>query len=146
MSSGEEHPSRSVRAPDSSPAIPAFRGPRIWGGEGLPHRLPSVVHQTPQFSVTHFRTTLENEGLAEQCSVNGGSAKRIGIVGRIPTNFLVDAARKVGTLLLVMSLTTSRSAAPVASATASARASEVVVVLALIVVLLVIGPAGTGTL
>jgi len=78
--------------------------------------------------------------------VNRGSAKRIGIVGRIPTNFLVDAARKVGTLLLVMSLTTSRSAAPVASATAFARVSEVVVVLALIVVLLVIGPAGTGTL
>lgn len=45
-----------------------------------------------------------------------------------------------------MSLTTSRSAAPVASATVFARASEVVVVLALIVVLLVIGPAGTGTL
>jgi hypothetical protein len=72
-------------------------------------------------------------------------------VGRIPTNFLVDAARKVGTLLLVMSLTTSRTAAPVASATAFVRASEVVVVLALIavalvVVLLVIGPAGTGTL
>jgi len=50
-----------------------------------------------------------------------------------------------------MSLTTSRTAAPVASATAFVRASEVVVVLALIavalvVVLLVIGPAGTGTL
>jgi ADP-ribosylglycohydrolase len=100
--------------------------------------------------VSHFRTTPENEGLAERCSVNCGSAKRIGAVGRIPTNFLVDAARKVGTLVFVMSLTTHRSAAPVASATAFARASEVVVVLALIavvlVVLLVIGPAGTGTL
>lgn len=95
--------------------------------------------------MSHFRTTPENEGLAEQRSVSRRSAKRIGVVGRIPTNFLVDAARKVGTLLLVMSLTTSRSAAPVASATAFARASEVVV-LALIVVLLVIGPAGTGTL
>lgn len=78
--------------------------------------------------------------------MNRGSAERIGVKRRIPTNFLVDAPRNLGTLLLVTSLTTAHPAAPVASATVPARALGVVVVLALIVVLLIIGPAGTGTL
>ena len=69
--------------------------------------------------------------------------------GRILTNFLVDALRRLGTLHRVSWSTTRRSSLDAFTAAAgyvSARVPSRLALIAVLLVVLLIGPAGTGTL